>query len=227
MFLTKEGTITGPTSIILNPVETDNFITILGNKIGHSNWDKICILGIYIKIQPNRNIWDGTTTGQNDVSEKSITQVKCTYNMNVVYDPNAPVQDPNAAPNVNVNPDAAVYDADGLVNKQVFTFNSNEAFTIYIPTPSTMSTNDPVIHKPKTWWSLVNLKDGQYTAARNQMIEDSGDEDDDGDDEDDFVSSILPNSTAKACMTAGRIFFQAGAKVSFNYTINYKVALRG
>ena len=140
MFLTKSGTITGSTSFVLNPLNTENYSTITGNIANHCNWDKMCILGVYIRIQPTVNMFQGQVEGN------SITQVQCTYNMNVIEDPN--VQD---------NPDKVDYDTAGIVNKQVFTFNSNESFTIYIPAPSTMSTIDAVIHKPKTWWCISTI----------------------------------------------------------------------
>ena len=219
MFLTQSGTITGPTSFVLNPLDTENYSTITGNIANHCNWDKICILGIYIRIQPTINMFQGTVAG---VVGNKITQVQCTYNMNVIEDPNA-----------QNNPDKVNYDTAGVVNKQVFTFNSNESFTIYIPAPSTMSTVDAVIHKPKTWWSLINLKDGTYVQppapnpnpnhnGRRNISEDDEDEDDEGE-----YGSILPNGNDRPVFTAGRVFFNAGVGVSFNYTINYKVALRG
>lgn len=208
MFLTKSGTIIGSTSFVLNPLDTENYKTITGNIVNHCNWDKLCILGIYIRIQPTINMFQGTIGQQ---VGNSITQVQCTYNMNVIEDPNS-----------NANPDKVQYDTDGVVNKQVFTFNSNESFTIYIPAPSTMSTVDAVIHKPKTWWSLVNLRDGTYVPGRNQ-----GEDEVSEDDDDEEYGSILPAAVDKPKFTAGRVFFKAGAGVSFNYTVNYKVALRG
>lgn len=221
MFLTQSGTITGNYSFILNPLATDNYKTLTGNVSNHCNWDKICILGVYIRIQPTVNTFQGTVqqgTGVDAVKYvgSTITQVQCTYNMNVIEDPT--LEDGLI--------DKKEYDAAGLVNKQVFTFNSNESFTIYIPAPSTMSTVDAVIHKPKTWWSLVNLYGGTYESEepiKNGRRNISEDEDDD----DSMYGNILPNAKDRPSFTAGRIFFKANEGVSFNYTVNYKVALRG
>ena len=212
MFLTQSGTITGNHSFVLNPLATDNYSTLTGNIVNHCNWDKICILGIYIRIQPTINMFEG---GQNG---KTITQVQCTYNMNVIDE-----EDPT------VVIDRVTYDSAGVNNKQVFTFNSNESFTIYIPAPSTMSTIDAVIHKPKTWWSLVNLRNGTYTQPRQDSDRNGrrNISEDDDDDEGEY-GSILPTAADRPSFTAGRIFFKtANANVSFNYTVNYKVALRG
>lgn len=214
MFLTQSGTIDGSTSFILNPLNTDNYQTLTGNVAGHCNWDKICILGIYIRIQPTINMFEGGVNG------KTITQVQCTYNMNVIDEQN---------PQVVVN--RVAYDEAGVNNKQVFTFSSNESFTIYIPAPSTMSTIDAVIHKPKTWWSLINLRDGTYEQPADDDNNDDvqnrrrnlSEDEDEGE-----YGSILPTAADRPSFTAGRIFFKtANDRVSFNYTVNYKVALRG
>ena len=215
MFLTQSGTITGNHSFVLNPLATDNYSTLTGNIVNHCNWDKICILGIYIRIQPTVNTFQGTVkqgTGPDAVEYvgSTITQVQCTYNMNVIDDPSL-AEDP-------INKEE--YDNAGIKNKQVFTFNSNESFTIYIPAPSTMSTVDAVIHKPKTWWSLVNLYGGTYKVDHNGRRNVSEDDDEE-------YGSILPTAQDRPTFTAGRIFFKANTNVSFNYTVNYKVALRG
>ena len=48
--------------IVLDPLNTTNVMS-LGTKPTNGdteriyNWDKICILGIYIKFQPKKNIW--------------------------------------------------------------------------------------------------------------------------------------------------------------------------
>lgn len=211
MFLTQSGTIDGSTSFILNPLNTENYQTLTGNVVGHCNWDKICILGVYIRIQPTINMFEG---GQNG---KVITQVQCTYNMNIIDE-----EDPA------VVVDRVTYDSNGINNKQVFTFNSNESFTIYIPAPSTMSTVDSVIHKPKTWWSLINLRNGTYVQPPAPVVNGRRNLSEDDDEDEGEYGSILPTAGDRPSFNAGRIFFKtANDNVSFNYTVNYKVALRG
>ena len=161
-----------------------------------SNWDKFCILGIYIKFQPVRNSFDGGNAAT------IINPVKCTYSMNNVQ---------YAA--------TAAYDHENVRNKQVFTFNSNEAFTIYIPAPTTMETQSAVVHKTKTWWSLTDL--GAWNQDIQDYREDFSEEDDDDEPNlgDPFNANIL--------MHAGRIALESIGQAYYNITINYKVALKG
>lgn len=160
-----------------------------------SDWDKFCILGIYIKFQPSRNQFTG---GAND---DTICPIQCTYTMN------------------NTSPDAApFYDKANIPNKQVFTFNSNEAFTIYVPAPPTMEVGSTVVQKSKTWWSLTDLAKFQTDFTSVNML----DEDDD-DDEDNLGNPFNPTNQ----MHAGRICLNTTGAALYNITVNYKVALKG
>ena len=131
MFLTKDITATftdGNQShaFILDPMATDNISSILSNKIiynydvgreektvtaAFSNWDKLCILGIYIKFQPKKNVWTANAADE-------IVPVKCTYTTN-----NCPLKATINGVSVDV---ATKYDKENVKNKQVFTFNSND-----------------------------------------------------------------------------------------------------
>ena len=161
MFLTSEYTlelkpekdVPACKSIYLNPLNTTNISSIMNTyKVDTkdtrvSNWDKMCILGIYIKLQPIRNQFDGAA------GAASISQIQCTYSTNNVDDV-----------------DIAKYDKACKKYKQIFTFNSNEAFTIYVPAPTTMEDVSACVHKSKTWWSIANMEP-----------EDEGEDDDDDD----------------------------------------------
>ena len=212
--------------ILLEPLKCPNVTSLMvydGAKF--TNWDKFCILGIYIKMQPRKNNWSESTDAQ------GISEVKCTYTYN-----NCPENQ------------AAAYDNGNINRKQVFTFNSNEAFTIYIPAPPTMSYRDPitvpvagagaqnvtvtipqhsdcVVHKSKTWWSLADLK---ANTTGNQMIgeEEEGSMDYDGESDEDMIGSPYDNASSPI-MHAGRLFFKSAGAASYNVTINYKVALKG
>lgn len=191
----------------LEPLDSDNvqsilstLVNIAGQQDGTlSNWDKLCILGVYIKFQPKKNTWAASDAANN------ISQVKCTYNMN----------------NVPVLAKAAIdFDMQNLPNKQVFTFNSNEAFTIYVPAPTTMSTNSPCVHKSKTWWSITDLGISGSEILRQRTMEE--DDDDESGDEPNLGAPF----GARPVLHAGRIFLQ-GENIHYNVTINYKVALKG
>lgn len=164
-----------------------------------SNWDKMCILGIYIKFQPLRNQFNGNEQGAD-----SINEVKCTYTFNNV-------------------PDGfyVEYDSSNVVNKQVFTFNSNEAFTIYIPAPPTMCSDSPVIHKSKTWWSITDLK---IPALAGQLNADLSEEEEE--EEEEMIGTPYGNINAPI-LHAGRLYFKSNGIANYNITINYKVALKG
>lgn len=193
-------------SFYLCPLNTDNIRTIMkpdqdaaGDAANFSNWDKICILGVYIKFQPIINMFDGAN------GAKIIHPVTATYTMNNVNLANAPA-----------------YDQANKENKQVFTFNSNEAFTIYVPAPTTMEMNSAVVHKSKTWWSLTDL------VAFANDIQDIRGEEDDCDDDDDCDQLGNPYNPQNF-MHGGRISLDVadGGQVNYNVTINYKVALKG
>ena len=198
-------------SFYLCPLNTDNIKTIMkvgpdsGNPAANalfSNWDKFCILGIYIKFQPIINMFDGGN------ASKFIHPVTATYTMN----------------NVILGKTAA-YDQTNKDNKQVFTFNSNEAFTVYVPAPTTMETSSAVVHKSKTWWSLTDL------VKFANDIEDVREENDNCDDDDcssDCEQLGNPYQPVNV-MHGGRISLDVadGGQVNYNVTINYKIALKG
>ena len=190
-------------SIYLNPMNADNIGSITKREILEqqqvkiSNWDKMCILGIYIKLQPIRNQFDGTAN-----SSASITQIQCTYSSNNVDDDGFTISQ---------------YDAKCKDYKQVFTFNSNEAFTIYVPAPTTMEDISPCVHKSKTWWAIANML--KEDDAEFQL----GEEDEDEDVE--YGSKVAVGSGNK--VRAGRLMFYTKGKATYNVTINYKVALKG
>ena len=216
--------------IILNPLNAKNLVSVCSSKsiqvragnntvrgtINYSNWDKICILGIYIKFQPIKNMWDG----QNG----DISQVICTYSQNNLdMDTIALVQDGNA---VNYSP--ADYDNDCKDLKQQFIFNSNEAFTMYLPAPPTMCSTDPSLHRSKSWWSLINIKPN-FDGANfvNDDMDNSVDDDMDEDIPILEAGPIQPANDARPYIHAGRLFFSTQSDVGYNITINYKVALKG
>ena len=208
--------------ILLNPLQCPNVISLMNVENGAklSNWDKFCILGIYIKMQPVKNQWTGAAAAQGQQAD-TINEVQCTYTYN------------NCPENV-----AANYDNDNINRKQVFTFNSNEAFTIYIPAPPTMSYRDPitvpvtgdqnatvtipqhsdcVVHKSKTWWSLADLK--ANTTGR-QMIgeEEEGSMDYDGESDEDMIGSPYDNASSPI-VHAGRLFFKCSGAASDHHVL--------
>lgn len=233
MFLTRTERIALANTnqcILLDPLKCPNVISIMVNDNGakFANWDKFCILGIYIKMQPVKNQWTGAAAANGQPAD-TINEVQCTYTYN-----NCPENQ------------AAIYDSDNINRKQVFTFNSNEAFTIYIPAPPTMSYRDPitvpvagagvqnvtvtipqhsdcVVHKSKTWWSLADLK--ANTTGRQMIGEEEGSMDDEESDED-MIGSPYDNAISPI-MHAGRLFFNCAGVATYNVTINYKVALKG
>lgn len=259
MFLTEyvNMTTTGGKEIILNPLNASNIDSIMNSvakqimtggtvqnpvltayNVNYSNWDKMCILGIYIKVQPIKNMWDG--------QHGDITPVKCIYSQNTLdlnnYRTFVQVAQGNQqqwVPGPVYGP--LNYDNDSLPFKQVFTFNSNESFTIYIPAPPTMSSLDPCVHKSKTWWSLVNIRKNLNGDIYVNNIENDEEEsqfktygEDDDDDEEDMsiVGSgpVQPQAAGgdnRSYIHAGRLYFVSTAAAAFNVTINYKVALKG
>ena len=231
MFLTKNLQIsmkTGQTTqqIILDPMAADNVKSLMADPDENIfNWDKMCILGIYIKFQPLKNTWTAIAPNA-QVDNINIEQVECTYNMNIVNLANGPNDaqgNPTPAP-------AIAYDTDGKVYKQVFTFNSNEAFTMYLPAPTTMCSDSPCVYRSKTWWALANIKAhvaGDINFIKGGMEEENnmiGDEEDD--DDESMYGAIFPGDAARPYICAGRLFFKSDA-AKYNVTINYKVALKG
>lgn len=237
MFLTKNFQISmtgnttanppvpGTQQIILDPMSADNIASLYSLQTRNiPNWDKMCILGIYIKFQPLKNMWAAVAPNA-AVDNINIEQVKCTYNMNIVNINRPQNGAAGTAP-------AIAYDRTGVNYKQVFTFNSNEAFTMYLPAPTTMSSEDPCVHRSKTWWSIANIQahssdDDGFIKGTKEYCE----EDDNGmigDDDDDVpeYSAIFPESTDRPYICAGRLFFSSMA-AKYNVTINYKVALKG
>ena len=230
MFLTENmilNDLAAGHSMYLVPSRCQNIQSIMNIKqapqnqnltVKFSNWDKLCILGIYIKFQPIKNQWMGSaytptstvnpTTGTTNTTwtetVDSISEVQCTYTFN-----NVPVDSMTA------------YDNENVLNKQVFTFNSNEAFTIYIPAPPTMSSDSPCIYKSKTWWSLTDMK---VEGLAGQRGEDIDDYDEDIDDE--FIGTPFGNANAPI-VHAGRLYLKSTGEAKYNVTINYKVALKG
>lgn len=242
MFLTKNTNIQlsegngHRVAVQLNPLVCPNvksLMTVVGNT-KYTNWDKFCILGIYVKMQPKKNQWTGA---EGDIN--SIQEVKCTY----TYD-NCPADQQTG------------YDHANLTNKQVFTFNSNEAFTIYIPAPPTMSYRETyaaevrqqasgagnvvgyvqipqesncVVHKSKTWWSLADLKSNKDGLPNFNEVNDEeiGDEMDDGQSGDEDLIGTPFTNDLNPIVHAGRLFFETEGDVNYNMTINYKVALKG
>lgn len=218
-------------SLLLEPLACPNISSIMSQiatgtgtgTVKFSNWDKFCILGIYIKLQPVKNQWTGTATD-------TINEVRCTYTYN-----NCPVET------------SMEYDKTNINNKQVFTFNSNEAFTIYIPAPPTMTyrqayestvnviegqgkvsvlhpqQSDCVVHKSKTWWSLADLRASGLEVEHNLGDEEDMDEDDEASED---IGTPYGNNLSPV-MHAGRLFFTCEGSAKYNVTINYKVALKG
>lgn len=255
MFLTESVsmTTTNGKEIILNPMNASNISSIMSTatkqiitggteerpvttayNVNYSNWDKMCILGIYIKVQPIKNVW--TADG-----DSSITPVKCIYSQNTLDLTNYRVIEGQGQQAHLVRYGPVQYDNDSLSLKQVFTFNSNEAFTIYIPAPPTMSSTDPCVHKSKTWWSLVNIKKNYVNNFYINSVENDEEEsqfktygeDEDYDDDDVPIlgsGPVQPSAAGqddRSYIHAGRLYFVSAAAAEFNVTINYKVALKG
>lgn len=199
----------------LDPTNTSNISTLRtqhqfadqqGNQaVGYlTNWDKFCVLGIYIRLQPVANVYNGLNVQQ------QIQQIKCTYTMNNI--------ETGGAQNILNLMNNGLYDHENIDNKQVFTFNSNESFTLYVPAPTTMCYDSPVVHKSKTWWSLSELKPIAANSRR-------------GEDDDSFSEDVEDREGVLAVdqfsMHCGRLYLEATNPINYNVTINYKVALKG
>ena len=214
MFLQKEITLDSanlPThfSITLNPFDTTNLSTLFDGTV--PNWDKIKVLAIYVKMTPNRNMWSEAS---------SMTPIKCFYVVS------------NAK-----NGDA--YDEDLKNKKQLFVFNCNENFTIYLGKPQTMTASDGVIYKPGQWFSL-----GEFTGKAKQLqMEEEEDEDDDDkqkrgmikddeeeredEEEDFFIGTNADDVDSRSTMSCGRLHFTSTKAIDYTISISYKVALKG
>ena len=198
-------------SMYLLPTLTENYSSIVTRlpNFKRPNWDKMCVLGVYIKIQPIANTFDGSS------NTKKIYPVKCFYAMD-----NCPV-----ANMVN-------YDKDLYPCKQVFTFNSNEAFTIYVPAPTTMDFTTSTVHRSKTWWCLatINNQPNAVDYIKGDREDDISEDYDRCDENDDSTDTFYAPSVANIegeNFHCGRLAFECKGEVSFNITINYKVALKG
>lgn len=166
-----------------------------------ANWDKFCVLGIYIRFQPTKNTWAANDANNN------IVPIKMTYTMNNVLIKNAQGL-------LNITG----YDHENVNNKQIFTFNSNESFTLYVPAPTTMCFDSPVVHKSKTWWSLTDLK---ALEAGSRYLEDEEN------DENEEEGRQGVDEEHQFSMHCGRIYLEGTGNINYNVTINYKVALKG
>lgn len=215
MFLQKEITLKSTTkefSISLNPFDTANFKTLLNGN--YPNWDKIKVLAIYVKMTPNRNTW--STTG-------GMHPIKCFYTINNANAPNT-------------------YDKALATNKQLFVFNCNENFTIYLGKPQTMTASDGVIYKPGQWFSVGEFtsKDTAYEMEEDEEEEKSeddkqkrgmikDDEEEKEDDEEDFFIGTTADGgdTTKSTMSCGRLHFISNGIIDYTISISYKVALKG
>lgn len=254
MFLTEQTTVTTKAiykdqtfasddrTLFLYPTRCRNFRTLYkkGEIIRHvgesndvgmnseaifSNWDKYCVLAVYIRVQPQINMFDGS-------EEKTITPVRCYYamNNNVVF---------KEGMNDNghtIQQLLGLYNEQMLEEKPLFTFNSNEHFTFVLRAPQTMQTDTPVVHKKYTWWSIVDqaiianndtIFSGAASGKYATMQEDIEPEE----------NECLPFSTPLIgfrskelpAVHCGHLFFttEDGTPVKLNVTINYKIALKG
>ena len=228
-------------TLFLYPTECRNFRTLYkkGNITRHvgendqdmksaaifSNWDKYCVLAVYIRVQPQINMFDGN-------GEKTITPVKCYYamNNNVIFQNNMTDSDHT------IEQLLGLYNEQMLEEKPLFTFNSNENFTFVLRAPQTMQTDTPVVHKKYTWWSIVDqaiiangdtIFSGAASGKYATMQEDIEPEE----------NECLPFSTPLIgfrskelpAIHCGHLFFttEDNIPVKLNVTINYKIALKG
>lgn len=190
-----------------------------------SNWDKYCVLAVYIRVQPQANVFNGD-------EGKMIVPIKCFYslNNNVIFDMDQ--TSPNFGPNRTfVN----AYNEQMLVEKPLFTFNSNEHFTFVLRAPQTMQTDTPVVHKRYTWWSIVDqaliaLGDTSFAGSNIKFTQEQIQEEPE---ENEFLpfSTPLINYRSKElpAIHCGHLYFttEDGSDVTLNVTINYKIALKG
>lgn len=245
MFLTDQQTIvtadSGDTSqnkvLYLYPTKCENIKTLykqqnitLGDNAApalFANWDKYCVLAVYIRIQPEANIFDGS-------AGKSIVPIKCYYamNNNLVFNSQATIAD------VSLKNVTELYGKELLLEKPIFTFNSNEHCTFVLKAPQTMQSDQPVVHKKYEWWSLVDqalFDDVKYSGAdipTQSSIHEESEEEEEEEPDDTIVPLSTPLITLRSnylpIIHCGHLYFDSGkTPVKLNITINYKIALRG
>lgn len=204
-----------------------------------ANWDKYCVLAVYIRIQPEANIFDGS-------NGKKIVPIRCYYamNNNLVFDETTTVVNNNVQPSQTIGGQSvkSVIDEYGehlLLDKPIFTFNSNEHCTFVLKAPQTMQSDQPVVHKKYEWWSLVDqalLDDKKYAGAKTGNQSSMREESEDEDEDEELDDTVVPLSTPLVSLRSdylpivhcGHLYFDSGATpVKINVTINYKIALRG
>lgn len=218
MFLQNESTLnfiggnndnTKRRFIQLTPLTCPNTKTLYSTVAGINgtnykiwNWDKISILAIYVRLQPCRNNFVG---GLND----SITPIKCYYAINNIISEGDANQ--------------KFYDHNLLDSKNIFTFNSNESFTIVLRAPSTMSEDNPHIHKAYSWWSIADIDNSTDTPLIK--LEDETEENDENTEE--YNNYGNPMAEDKVRLHCGYLYFESSNTCSYNISISYKVALKG
>lgn len=220
MFLQATQTVTinngSGKTLVLNPLNTSNVNTlyetrVIVNQVNGKvcNWDKLSVLAIYIRIQPNMNMFTGD-------GNSAIVPVKCFYSINnSVYEED------------NDNNQLNIYNGFLLNKKNIFTFNSNESFTLVLKGPSSMSTQTPAIRKSYSWWSLADgkFKNGTQILKDTKDYNDEEYEEDTNEEELEDYGSPFGNGVL---FHYGYLFFNPiGANVTFNVSISYKVALKG
>lgn len=163
MFISQTITIDGTSKTIqLNPFDCDNMISLF-HKISYKqgtvdvsngvpNFDKMCILAVYIKMTPNKNMWTGVETNV-------MAPINCYYSIN----------------NVETTM-LSTYEENMKNLKQNFAFNCNENFTIYIHKPHTIQDVSGVIYKPGTWWSLGEYYEHQWGTNTQRYVNDEEDD---------------------------------------------------
>lgn len=226
-------------TLYLYPTKCKNFKTICrkasidkatDQKGLFSNWDKYCVLAVYIRVQPQINMFAGGENGN------KIVPIKCFYamNNNVIFDNNT------GGGNFTLNQELVnLYNEQMLIEKPLFTFNSNEHFTFVLRAPQTMQTDTPVVHKRYTWWSIVDQaiiaeQDTNFAGSNINFNTAKPVKDDFMEPEE---TEVLPFSTPLItyrskelpAIHCGHLFFttENGAEVALNVTINYKIALKG
>lgn len=209
-----------------------------------ANWDKYCILAVYIRIQPERNLFDGTS------NDRKIVPIQCYYamNNNVVFDDAVKV--PINGAEIEASTIVNAYNEKLMIEKPLFTFNSNEHCTFVLLGPQTMETDTPVVHKKYQWWSVIdqaiicdNEKKYDGGCVRKNEMEPYEIEDNEMD-EDLADGNIVPLGTpimkfrceSLPAIHCGHLFFCTNPEektangitdVTLNVTINYKIALKG
>lgn len=203
MFISQVFTYNSKSKVIkLNPFDCPNIVSLFHKKgdIVVPNFDKMMVLAVYVKMTPNRNMWDGSASN-------ALAPIDCYYSINNVKNENN-------------------YEAVAKTYKQNFTFNANENFTIYIGKPSTIQTVSGVIYKPGTWWSLGEYKIPELKDERvGEYRRDSEEEEDDM--EEDIVCESNVDTTDKLNMNCGRLAFSSGKEPNYTITVSYKIALKG